>query len=226
MAITKIHKTTPEEVAELGELIELIAHAKKEASENNQYLPYYSDEIKQRAVDLHFKLGTAVTRLSVELGLGISTLTRWMASMKCIDKGHATGQMHGTTVRYDIPTKCLIVKQHIEDGVEIHKLAVKYNVSQAAISTWKTTYKDLYEVYIDLPPGTMIIGKESKRISGLNNILIVMERLEADREAIKQMIELMHNNGVTTRLAEDTLSSIDSDINIIKKGEDALSRNT
>ena len=216
-------KATPEDTREIESIIEYIASEKIKSKKIGRKLPIYPEKLRKRCVNMHFKLGTKATLFATELGLGSATIIKWIAKHK--KTKHVTGQIHGTSVRYDIPSKCQIVKQHIEKGVEIHKLATKYNVSQASIAGWKTKYIETYEVYIHLPAGTMIIGKEEKRVSGLDNILIVMEQLESDREALKKMIRIMHNKGLNTSKEDQTMHDVENDIEIMKAGQAAMKRN-
>ena len=76
--------------------------------------------------------------------------------------------------RYDVPTKCSIVKSILSINypdketlnADIDKLAIKYNVTSVSIKVWCAKYANTFEQGIKLPAGVMafvatpIKGKE------------------------------------------------------------------
>ena len=155
------------DIEDLEALMEAIAKIKQTSLENNTE-PVYTTNIKKETVRLKYILQVRSTAMEEELGLPTCSVDAWTMQYK--NKGDATALLYGKTTRYDIPTKCLVVQMAIEDGIPNHKLAEEYNVSQSAISHWKSAYKHTYKHYINAPERTMIIGKESKSVIGLVNI--------------------------------------------------------
>lgn len=80
----------------------------------------------------------------------------------------------GLRIRYDVPTKCRIVKEILSMSypdketlnADIDKLALKYNVTSVSIKVWCAKYAHTFEQGIKLPAGVMsftatpITGKE------------------------------------------------------------------
>lgn len=80
--------------------------------------------------------------------------------------------------RYDVPTKCSIVKSILSINypdketlnADIDKLAIKYNVTNVSIKVWCAKYANTFEQGIKLPAGVMsftttpIQGKEISKV--------------------------------------------------------------
>ena len=179
---------TLKDIEDLEELMNAITEIKQDALENSKE-PTYPISVKKETVRLKFQLGVTSRNMDNELGLQYPSTDTWTAKYK--NSGHASGQLYGETVRYDVPTKCLIVKQHIEDGIPGHVLAREYNVSQPTIAHWKSQYKNDYDRLIDAPERTMIIGKEDKCIVGLANIKKIMLVQEYSARISKESVETL-----------------------------------
>ena len=177
------------DIEDLEALMGKIATVKQHALEQNQ-LPVYTVNIKKETVRLKFLFGIRSEAMDMELGFPNGETASW--TMKYKTNNSIVAQLHGSKCRYDIPTKGLIVKMHIEDGIPGHKLADKYGVAQGTISQWKTKYKNNYEDMILAPEGTMIIGKEEKRIIGL----IKINKIQAVAAKAEQVVkEVMNTYG-------------------------------
>ena len=199
-------KINLQDIEDLEALMQAVTDIKQHALNTNS-LPVYPVSIKRETVRLLFQLGTTARAINAELGFTQNETETWTIKYKT--PGDATGQLHGDTVRYDIPTKCLVVKKHLEDGVQGHLLAEAYNVSQGTVSHWKSQYREFYNLYIHLPAGTMIIGKEEKRIIGLVNIKKVMLAAQSSKEITKQIIATLsdlHSDGAP---AEEALKKLE-----------------
>ncbi len=182
MSKTKINL---EDIQALEDLMDAVNKIKQHALNTNTE-PTYPVGIRKETVRLRFALGVAARAMNEELGLAQHETEAWTIKYKTT--GDAVGQKYGSGVRYDIPTKCLVIKKHIEDGIPGHLLAEEYNVSQGTVSNWKSQFKEFYNLYIHLPEGTMIVGKEEKRIIGLVNIKKMMLITQKTEEITKQSI--------------------------------------
>ncbi len=201
-------KINLQDIEDLEALMQAVTDIKQHALNTNS-LPVYPLAIKKETVRLTFKLGVLPRAMNEELGFAKHETESWVIKYKT--PGDAVGQKHGNTVRYDIPTKCLVVKKHLEDGVQGHLLAEEYNVSQGTVSHWKSQYRELYNLYIHLPAGTMIIGKEEKRVIGLVNIKKVMLATEKAEEITKQIIATLsnlHSDGTPVEKALEQLETL------------------
>ena len=178
-------KINLQDIEDLETLMTAVTTVKQHALEQNQE-PIYAIHIKKETVRLKFALGVRSKAMDEELGFAKGETDTW--TMKYKKTGNTSAQLHGSSCRYDIPTKCLIVKMHLEDGIPGHKLADQYGVSQPTISQWKTKYRNSYKDYIEAPEGTMIIGKEEKRVIGLVNIKKVQAIASNAEEVIKQVM--------------------------------------
>lgn len=173
------------DIEDLEALMGKIATVKQHALEQNQ-LPVYTINIKKETVRLKFLFGIRSEAMDSELGFPNGETASWTIKYKT--KKNAVSQLHGSTCRYDIPTKCLIVKMHIEDGIPGHKLADEYGVSQGTVSHWKKQYKKNYNDLIHAPEGMMIIGKEEKRVIGLTNIKKVQAVAAKAEQVVKEVM--------------------------------------
>ena len=93
-------------------------------------------------------------------------------------KHNPSAAITGIRIRYDVPTKCSIVKivlaktyptkEDLNDQIQI--LADLYNVSTMSIKVWCAKYATNYKVGINLPAGVMsftttpIKGKEIAKV--------------------------------------------------------------
>ncbi len=205
MTTTKINL---EDIEALEALMDAIATVRQHALEQNQQ-PVYTLAIQKETVRLQSKLGVTTKNMNRELGLANNETEEWI--MKHRKVGNDVGVRHGDTVRYDIPTKCLVVKMHLEDGIPGHKLADMYDVSQSAISQWKSRYKDNYNQLIKAPEGTIIIGKEDKRVIGLPNILKIKKLSQSAAEIIKEATKALgdlHSDDEPVNNALNTLDAL------------------
>ncbi len=206
-------KINLEDIEALEALVIAVAQVKQYSLETNT-IPNYPVAIRKETVRLTFKLGVAAKEMNAELGLAKHETESWTVKYK--NTGDSTGQLHGNTVRYDIPTKCLVVKKHLEDGIQGHILAEEYNVSQGTVSNWKSKYREFYDLYIYLPAGTMIIGKEEKRITGLINIKKI-QMLGQSHEAItKQSIAALSSLHIDIEPVENAIKQAEASANSFK----------
>ena len=178
-------KLNMEDIEALEALMDEVQKIRQDSLENNTE-PQFITSLKKKAVSLKFKLGIKSSNMDAELGFQEGSLDEW--TMKYASKDDAIGQSYGPGARYDVPTKCRVVEMHLDHGVPIHKLADKYNVSQSAISHWRTQYKTSYHYLKHSAEGTMVIGREEKRIIGLENIKIVQNAGFKAEEIKKQII--------------------------------------
>ncbi len=203
-------KINLEDIEALEALMIAIAQIKQYSLENNT-IPNYPVSIRKETVRLRFALSTSARAMNEELGLAKHETEAWTIKHKNVND--SIGQKYGNTVRYDIPTKCLVVKKHLEDGVQGHLLAEEYNVSQGTISQWKSKYREFYEIYIHLPEGTMIIGKEEKRVTGLVNIKKI-QMLGQSHDAIsKQSIAALSSLHTDTEPVDNAIKQAEASAN-------------
>lgn len=204
-------KMNEEQKELLEEVIKQIADEKNESIKQSVRIAY-SVNLQKKVVKLKESLHCTQDWLAEEIGLVSSTISKWCRKYKTNE--YVIGQLHGDNVRYDIASKCMVVKRHLEDGVSVAKLADEYQVSQPTISNWKTKYQDMYTEYLDLPEGVMIIGKKEKRVYGLENIKLIIEEKMKHIEKIKQMlIDLSTYNFDSTEVEEaytETKADIDA----------------
>lgn len=105
-----------------------------------------------------------------------------------------TAAITGLRIRYDVPTKCRIVravllnryptKADLTDAIE--NLAIQYNVSPMSIKIWCAKYADTHEQGIKLPAGVMaftpnpLVGKiitdVNSKLEELRNKQLVIKR--------------------------------------------------
>ena len=163
---------TEQDIIDLERLVDGIIVIKKKALEMGTD-PKYHVQIKQEAIRLKYAFGFRATTMDDALGVTHGSTDTWTVRYKTARD--AGGSLYGDTVRYDLPTKGLVVKQLIEDGIAGHVLAEEYNVSNATIAGWKSKHRHDYELMINSPEGMMIRAKEEKMVIGLKNIKTTME---------------------------------------------------
>ena len=182
----------------------------------------YPEELKIETIAFREELNIGMHILSLKLGLSSSTLFKW--SQKYKTENTVIGQIHGESVRYDVATKCMIIKRHIEEGIPGHKLAEEYNVSQGTISQWNRKYKYSYKLLIQSPEGTMVIGKESKRVIGLDNIKAMMRKKLAHAKEIRKLVIKMQEAGLNITEAEEKAHREEQEAESLRLAEEIMNR--
>ncbi len=147
----------------------------------------YPKELKQDILSFHYSSGRTIPSICIELGLADQVLNKWKRQLGT----QRTGAIHGKTVRNDIRTKALAVKDYTE-GLESSKVAVKYGVTQSTIYMWINRYQDKYTEYLDLSDGVMIIAKEEKQVFGDKNIAEVEQMLKDQNQALTTLLQNQH----------------------------------
>ena len=178
-------KQTFQDAEDLQALIAQAAKIRQE-SITEEKDPVYTLNFKKETIRLKFIMEVSSSIMDFEIGLPENSTESWTQHYP--DDNYAVAMLYGATTRYDIPTKCMAVKRHLESGIEIYKLADALDVSQSAIATWKTKFHINYNDYIYSPEGTMIIAKEEKRVIGIENIKDVKNAAQHTKEIIKQIV--------------------------------------
>ena len=209
-----MNKTT---VQETNEIIEEIARQKQLPNFTN-----YTKDLKQAVTELRESLSCSQSALGIKLGISQGLISKWIKEYKT--EKTVIGQIHGDTVRYDVPTKCMIVKRHIEEGIPGHKLADEYNVSRGTISGWNTRYKHNYNELIDAPEGTMVIGKEEKRVIGSENIKEIMKEKVKYAKKIRKLVLQMQDAGLDITEAEEKAYVQEQEAQALKLADEILNR--
>lgn len=181
-------KTNMKDIEDLEALMNAVNALKQTALETNTDV-VYSVAIKKEVVRLKTNLSVKSEAMDREVGLPAESTDAWTMLYK--PAKHAVAVLHGTRMRYDVPTKCAVIKMHLEDGIPIHKLAETYGVSQPAISNWKRTYKTKYPHYINGIDKTMIIGKEEKAVYGVENISHINHLAALQAEIAKKSMMIL-----------------------------------
>lgn len=164
----------------------------------------YSDEYKSSIVKFHYKSGMSITAISEALDIHISLLSKWKRKYG----SERTAFVHGQSIRNDLRTKCLAVKELVENKrANKETLATKYNVSQQTIQAWyykfKDNYNDLINTAID---GIPYLVQESKQIFGNKNIQDFFDKLQDEYEHIQALLTAQHLSKTEKEVLKDMQS--------------------
>ena len=103
-----MRKVTMEDIEALDALRTAISKIKQHEIEIHAELAY-PVSIKKETARLKFKLGIMSANMDTEMGLKAGSTDLWTVKYKPSES--VAGQVHGSGIRYDIPTKCLVVKR-------------------------------------------------------------------------------------------------------------------
>ena len=149
-------------------------------------------EFKHKVVAYHYKSGISITILARGICMAPSAMARWK-------KEHGTkktGFIHGRTIRNDVRTKCLAVKDRLETDMTLQQIAMKYNTSTSTLFGWVSKYKYEYKEYIEtIPDGVPYMVKKEKMVYGDANIEKMLHILNETNGAIETIMKNMHNLG-------------------------------
>jgi len=102
--------------------------------------------------------------LAQDFRIPVATLMYWKTK---IGKDR-TGIFIGSRVMNDVRTRCLAVKEILQDGKEAKDIYEKYGVKHPqTVNRWVERYADTYDYFIDtLPDGVPWIAHEDKLAIG------------------------------------------------------------
>jgi len=122
---------------------------------------------------IHFENNVTLKKLSKDCDISYEALT--YAKRKA--RKDVTGFFFGKSIRYDVRSKVLAVKE-VQAGALPQDIAQKYNVSVATIYNWMRKYSKNQEELLDMPDGVPFIVDTENHIYGLRNIVDAIEQLE------------------------------------------------
>ena len=166
----------------------------------------YSEQFKKMIIKFHYSSGMTITSVATKTGLSTSLVNGW----KRLYGYDHTAFTHGTKMRNDVRTKCLAVKEVIENNLKIETAANIYGVSVQSIKHWLGKYRDEYLSLIDSPDGIPYIIKEKKMVYGRENINKIRALLQGQADQLMCLIGTMHMSGAQAeamkKCAEATLA--------------------
>ncbi len=190
---------------------------RKEVSANfaNPKLTPYTAAFKEKIVAFIYQENMQVSVLSKLLTGHASNFAKTLQTWLRRHGGDVSGFIHGKTVRLDVRSKCLIVKEYLEEGLDANRLSVRHKIPASTIFSWIQKYKDTYEEYVTLPAGVPYIVKEEKQVFGRQNIQQVREALIKTREQLTKACE-------SDKYSESFKVAIDAECQVLSDKEEAL----
>ena len=165
----------------------------------------YSEEFKKKVIQFHYDNGVSINVMSQALKIGNDVLSKWKRRLGT----EQTAFVHGKTMRHDVRTKALAVRELLEDNVHIKDLAAKYACSKSAIYLWSEKYQHNYKQLIDAPDGIPYLVAEKKMVYGNDNIAKIRQVLREQYQTLMCMIDTMHMTGdqadLMKKCAEESL---------------------
>ena len=179
----------------------------------------FTDSFKKEIIAHHYESGISMLKLSSIINAHNTTIGNWKKKYGF----DITGIVHGNTIRHDVRSQCLLVREYINSSTTTADMAIKANVSTSTFTRWIAKWTDKYQDHIDsLPDGVPYIVKEEKQVYGIDNINAVRAELTSTAEAIRLMIKSQHVNESTKKLVKKDLSRIENEKDILKKAEKIL----
>ena len=141
--------------------------------------------------------GISVTGLANIIGVSRGTLAKWRMGKQlsgykeCYnDREKEVAFKFGSNqIRFDLRTKCIAVRECLEDGTSKTELARKFKTTTQTISTWVGKYRDSYKNYVDAPDGIPYIVKEENLIYGLEDIDKARKELISRKQDIENELD-------------------------------------
>lgn len=165
----------------------------------------FTDELKKTIINFHYSSGMSIWKLSFHLDIPNPMLYEWK---KVYGEGQ-TAFLHGRTMRNDVKTRCLAVKEVLDNNIEIETVANIYGVSPQTIKTWVTKHQNDYSHLIHSPDGIPYLVKEKKMVYGRENINKIRALLQGQADQLMCLIDTMHMSGAQAeamkKCAEATL---------------------
>ena len=153
----------------------------------------HSIEERLQAVQKCLK-GHAPKCVARELGLDAHHVSEWLLRYRQDGKA---GLLKHPLRQINFAEKCKIVCEYAEKGVPLHRVSVKYHVSQSTISRWARIYrKGGYKALRDIKPqgtGHKGMGRPKKKEpqTELERLRYENEYLRAENALLKKVMALM-----------------------------------
>jgi len=130
----------------------------------NGSLKIFDEAVKKLMVQYHYESGRSISELANEFNLPYSQIAYWKNKYGF----ERTGFYVGERIINDVRTRCLAVKEYIENSEKPENLAQKYGVrSKYTIMNWVEKYIGTYQHYIDtMPDGVPWIANEERIVYG------------------------------------------------------------
>jgi transposase-like protein len=173
----------------------------------------YSEKVKKEVIDFKNKHGLTMNKTALLLGIQMSTISYWVKHLN----NDRTGFVHGTSLRNDLRTKALAVKEFVEYDKSEETLAHKYDVSKFTIRNWVSRYAGKYKEYLELPEGIATDVSDEKLVIGSENIKLVKDLLSKQQEVLNTVIARMHLG-----LTRKTMKELETKIENIEKKKKIL----
>lgn len=166
----------------------------------------FNDEIKKIIIEFHYRTGTSMRQIGAVLDIHQMQICGWKKRMGA----GQTAFIHGRAMRHDVRTKCIAVKEIIEDNLKIETAANIYGVSVQSINTWLSKYREDYAHLVESPDGIPYLIKEKKMVYGRENINKIRALLQGQADQLMCLIDTMHMSGAQAeamkKCAEATLA--------------------
>lgn len=138
--------------------------------------------------------GMSQTFIAKQCGITQGTVSRWVKNTKQDIK---VGFRYGRTIRYDVRTKCIAIKEYVENQVSIDDLAETYNVSGKTIYNWIKKFGTSYVNYLDAPSGIATLAHEDRLIYGEEAIETVRECLNEELSDLTNIMIKIQEYGLS-----------------------------
>ena len=124
----------------------------------------FDDEFKQLLIQYHYESNKTISELANEFGLDYAQIAYWKKQFGYEPQGFYVGER----VLNDVRSRCLAVKEYVENNKEPDELATKYGVrSKYTIIKWVEKYLHTYQHFIDtLPDGVPWLANEERQVFG------------------------------------------------------------
>lgn len=147
------------------------------------------EAFQQAFVNLHYKSGMSILNMSAHVGCHFTAAYSW----KRKHGAERTAFTYGRYIRYDVRTKCIILKRII-DGEDINVISAEVHVLVPTIVKWMDQYGSRVDEYIaNMPDGVPYLVKNKLHVYGDDNIRNVAIMLKRQREELETELHTQHS---------------------------------
>jgi hypothetical protein len=147
-----------------------------------------SEALRQSFIELHYRSGMSIRTMATYIGCHFTTAYAWKRKYGV----ERTAFTYGRYIRYDVRTKCIILKRII-DGEDINVISAEVHVLVPTINKWMDQYGSRVDEYIDnMPDGVPYLVKNKLHVYGDENIRNVALMLKRQREELETKLYTQH----------------------------------
>lgn len=163
----------------------------------------YTVEFKEHLIAQHYENNISLSKMARNLTISQSLLSKWKAQYG----NERTGYDYGKSIRYDVRTKCLAVKDMVENGKTPYRISQEFKCSSNTSTGWYSKYKDTYTQYLDLPDGVPYIVAEHKHVYGNKNIDRILALLDKQEQELDDQLSVVRTKKESIQAAISLLQA-------------------